>query len=198
MPVPGCDLPHVMTPDDLMKGREVSGRVVIWDDDHFYMAGVLAELLVGQGCKVTIVTSQASVAAFAQYTLELDHIHRRLAKLGVVIVGHHAVSRIADGGVVLASVHGGPDRTIDCDGVVMVAGQAPNDTLHRELAAMPDGPRTVAFGDCLAPSIIAAAVYAGHRFARDLTLDLSAAATFLREDVAMAPRAAASGQVAAQ
>ena len=187
-PLAGSERPHVMTPDDLMDGREIAGHVVIWDDDHYYMASVLAELLVGAGSTVTIVTPQASVAAYTHYTLELDHIHRRLARLGVAVVGHHAVTRIAEGGVDLANVYGGSGSALDCDGVVMVTGQVPNDALCRELAAQADGPRSVALGDCLAPSVIAAAVYAGHRFARDLRLDLDATTPFLREDVAMAPR----------
>ena len=196
-PIPVAEEATVLTPDDIMAGVAVRGAVVIWDDDHYYMGNVLAEVLVAAGCTVTMVTSQASVAAFAQFTLELDHIHRRLARLGVEIVGHHAVSRIEAGGVELASVHGGPGRKLACDAVVMVAGQEPVDDLLRDLAALPGAPRTVAFGDCLAPSIIAAAVYAGHRFARELSLDLSATATFLREDVAMAPRVAPASMAAA-
>ena len=40
----------VYTPDDLMAGGgPVGGRVVIYDDDHFYMGSVLAELLVSRG-----------------------------------------------------------------------------------------------------------------------------------------------------
>ncbi len=34
---------QVFTPDDLMAGRMPSGPVVIFDDDHYYMGGVLAE-----------------------------------------------------------------------------------------------------------------------------------------------------------
>tara|TARA_B100000676_G_scaffold39434_1_gene37290 strand:- start:787 stop:951 length:165 start_codon:yes stop_codon:yes gene_type:complete len=52
----------------------------------------------------------------------------------------------------------------------MVAGMAPNDSLAPDLA----------------PPIIATAVYAGHRFARTLTMDLSVDAPFRREDVTMA------------
>ena len=32
------------TPDDLMNGAYPTGHVVIYDDDHYYMGGVLAEL----------------------------------------------------------------------------------------------------------------------------------------------------------
>ena len=40
----------VLTPDDIMAGRMPRGRdVLIYDDDHYYMGGVLAELLRKHG-----------------------------------------------------------------------------------------------------------------------------------------------------
>ena len=40
----------VLTPDDLMSGKRPEGEhVVIFDDDHYYMGGALAELLVSEG-----------------------------------------------------------------------------------------------------------------------------------------------------
>ena len=182
-PVAGCEAAHVYTPDDVMDGAAVTGPVVIWDDDHFYMAGVMAEVLAKAGNQVTIVTPQASTASFTQFTLELDHIHRRLAALGVTIIGYHAVSGIGEDSVELKSIHGGPARSLPCASVVMVAGMAPNDSLVHELKAGGEGPRIVAFGDCLAPSIIATAVYGGHRFARNLDMSLAETADFQREDI---------------
>ena len=44
------DMP-VFTPDDLMAGRIPKGRVVVFDDDHYYMGGVLAELLRAKGLR---------------------------------------------------------------------------------------------------------------------------------------------------
>ena len=42
--VPGFDGANVYTPDDLMTGRVPNaGPVIVWDDDHYYMGGVLAE-----------------------------------------------------------------------------------------------------------------------------------------------------------
>lgn len=35
----------VYTPDDLMGGNVPSGTAVLFDDDHYYMGGVLAELM---------------------------------------------------------------------------------------------------------------------------------------------------------
>ena len=43
--------------DWLMRGDRPSGsRVVLFDDDHYYLGGVLAELLVAAGLEVTLVT----------------------------------------------------------------------------------------------------------------------------------------------
>ena len=51
-PVPGFDGPTVYTPDDLMTGRvPTEGPVIVWDDDHYYMGGVLAELCRNAGLR---------------------------------------------------------------------------------------------------------------------------------------------------
>ena len=54
---------QVLTPDDLMSGARPRGKnVVLFDDDHYYMGGVLAELLAGEGHDVTFVTPEARVS----------------------------------------------------------------------------------------------------------------------------------------
>ncbi|WP_204310531.1 hypothetical protein, partial [Stenotrophomonas maltophilia] len=63
-----------------------TGNVVLFDDDHYYMGGVLAELMARQGAKVTLVTASAYVSDWTRNTLEQGAIHRRLAELGVEIV----------------------------------------------------------------------------------------------------------------
>src|SRR5699024_8035800 len=52
----------VLTPDDLMDGSRPEGHVVIYDDDHYYMGGVLAELLIANGNSVSLVTPAARVS----------------------------------------------------------------------------------------------------------------------------------------
>ena len=77
----GYDLPHVFTPDDLMAGNIPEGHVVIYDDDHYYMGSVLAELLIQGGCQVSLVTPAPLVAAWSLYTLEQEHIQHRLINI---------------------------------------------------------------------------------------------------------------------
>jgi len=66
-PIVGHDLEKVFSPDDLMEndsiiGKLGNGNVVIYDDDHYYMGGVLAELLATNGCKVTLVTPAPTIS----------------------------------------------------------------------------------------------------------------------------------------
>ncbi len=65
-PIEGHDSPHVFTPDDLMAGKIPEGHVLIYDDDHYYMGSVLAELLLGHDCQVTFVTPAPLVAYWIQ------------------------------------------------------------------------------------------------------------------------------------
>ena len=63
-PVPAHPAADVLTPDDLMAGWRPSGsRVVVYDDDHYYLGGVLAELLQNEGFEVEIITPAPQVSA---------------------------------------------------------------------------------------------------------------------------------------
>ncbi len=85
----------VLTPDDAMAGQLPGGRVAIYDDDHYYMGGVMAELLVQSGCEVTLITPAAVISAFTRYTMEQAFIQERLLRLGVELLSAHAVVQIA-------------------------------------------------------------------------------------------------------
>ncbi|MDA0953014.1 MAG: hypothetical protein O3A38_10365, partial [Proteobacteria bacterium] len=67
----------------------------------------------------------------------------------------------------------------------------PQETLYRDLVAHPqvvagEGPAVVRIGDCEAPGLIAHAVYAGHRFAREFDMTERDRAAVPRDGVATA------------
>jgi len=173
-PIPIDGAMPVLTPDDLMGGARATGDVVVYDDDHYYMGGVLAERLAADGCRVTLVTPAADASAWTHNTLEQHRIQSRLLERGIVIVPHRAVIAIGAGGVETACVFLGETREIACDTVVMVTARLPRDELYRDLRTRRDewaaaGIESVAaIGDARAPATIAHAVYAGHRYAREL------------------------------
>lgn len=178
-PVPGWDLPHVFTPDDIMDGRLPKGHVVIYDDDHYYMGGVLAELLARRGCNVVLCTPAPLVSHWSQFTLEQKRIERCLHDLGVVIKTRSTLSAIHAGAVTVRDTITNRVADLACDAVVIVADRTPRDELATDLApARADGRiRTLrVIGDAEAPHIIAQAVFAGHLAARefDETLDVDA------------------------
>jgi len=190
VPIPNDASLPVYTPDDLMAGKLPQGRVVLFDDDHYYMGGVCAELLAEQGCEVTLVTPSAYVSHWTNNTLEQASIHARLVELGVDIVLNRALDCIEQGSVDSSCVYSGKLHRMAADAVVMVASRTGNDGLWRELSLREDewqshGIKSIKLiGDAQAPAPIAWATYAGHRYARELDCpDIGDALPFRREVV---------------
>ena len=173
-PIPGHDQSHVYSPDDVMAGNPLNGHVVIFDDDHYYMGGVLAEKLQLAGAQVTLITPASEVSTWTQNTLEQGRIQTRLMTLGVQIRAQTSLASIGAGQVELACVYTDRRETLACDHVLLVSDRVPNDSLYHDLMAdeaalAVAGIKSVTrIGDCLAPGTIAAAVYSGHLEARQL------------------------------
>lgn len=176
-PIKGTEGPNVYTPDDIMTGRMPKGRVVIYDDDHYYMGSVLAERLVAQGCQVVFVTTESIVAAWTTFNLEQHRIQARMLEVGVELIISHHLSAIATDHVTLACGFSEKARRVDADAIVMVTSRVPNEAVYQALMGSAEafadaGIKSVCrIGDCHAPATIAAAVYEGHRFARELGQD---------------------------
>ena len=173
-PIEGLKSRGVLTADDLMDGVEVEGSVLIYDDDHYYLGGVMAELLRSRGHSVRLVTPEATASAFTNYTLEHARIQARLIEVGVDITANHRLQSLGAGEVTLACVFSGRQQTVPADNVLMMTSRLPEDVLFTSL--MDDEKRlenagiksVTRIGDCFGPSTIAAAVYEGHRYAREL------------------------------
>jgi dimethylamine/trimethylamine dehydrogenase len=193
-PIPISAEARVFTADDLMAGKIPQGRVVIYDDDHYYMGAVLAELLLREGAKVMIVTPSSMVGDFAQLTLEQRFIQRRLIEAGAVLKLTHGLGAVEKDHLKLACIYTGSLAIVEADAVVMVTARLPNDALHFELKARQAewemrGLKTVtAIGDCLAPGTIAHAVYSGHRFGRELEEPAAAQGVSFRREVTQLAR----------
>jgi dimethylamine/trimethylamine dehydrogenase len=178
----------VFSPDDIMDGKRPSGHVVVYDDDHYYMGSVLAELLVQAGCRVTFLTPAARAAEWSFNTLEQGLIQARLIESGIDVRTNRGLAAIAAGGVTAACSYTGRESEIACDAVVLVTARLPEDGLYLDLTARAvewadHGLRSVKLvGDANAPAAIAWATYAGHRYAEELDApDRGDALPFRRE-----------------
>ncbi|MFT3988245.1 FAD-dependent oxidoreductase [Aestuariivirga sp.] len=164
----------VFTPDDLMAGKLPSGHVVLYDDDHYYMGSVLAELLLKQGCRVTYLTPSTKASEWATNTLEQGYIQQRLLESGVDVKVTRALSSVQTGGVTASCTYTGRTEEIACDAVLMVTARLPDESVFLDLKTRQaewadSGILSVkAIGDAQAPAAIAWATYAGHRYAEEL------------------------------
>jgi len=183
-PIPGHDGQHVLSAEDVMDGARPDGRVVVFDDDNYYLGSVVASALASAGAEVTIVTSAAAVAAWSYNTDEQILTQMRLMREGVRIETQSILSAIGEKSVGLRCVYTGDSREVLADHVVMVTSREPNDDLYTELGEQIDITRV---GDCSAPGIIAAAVMAGHRYARSMDAT-EGDVPFLRDEPRIAER----------
>jgi dimethylamine/trimethylamine dehydrogenase len=189
LPMPIAEGVDILTPDDLMAGKRPRGkRVVLFDDDHFYMGGVLAERLLKDGFDVTLVTPAVEVSNWARNTMEQFKIQTHLLELGVEIVTARVVTAARAGEAETACVYTGRKSMQPCDSLVLVTARLPDDRLFLDLKSretdwVDAGIKSVkGAGDCWSPSTIAAAVYAGRRYAEELDgPDIGDAVPFHRE-----------------
>ncbi|OBC04183.1 NADH:flavin oxidoreductase [Mycobacterium sp. 852013-50091_SCH5140682] len=165
----------VLSPDDIMAGTRPRGRrVVVFDDDHYYMGGVIAELLAKEGLDVILITPAAHVSQWTTNTLEVARIRKRVIRAGIDVRTNTAVTAVTTDGVQTACVYTGDEGSVSADSVVMVTARLPHDGLYQELLsresdwADADLRSVRAIGDVWAPATIAAAVWSGHRYAEEL------------------------------
>lgn len=168
------DETQVFTPDDIMDGHLPAGPTVVYDADGYYMGSVMADRLRAAGLEVTVVTPHDRVSPWAENTGEGWRIPSHLMAQGIRLITAHGLSWFDGVQVTLACEHSEREMLLPATGLVVVGQRAPIDSLYADLRYAPDGnhaalPFTLTrIGDCAAPALIAAATYAGHRYAQDL------------------------------
>jgi dimethylamine/trimethylamine dehydrogenase len=176
-PIAGADasLAHVLTPEQVMLEDKVppGKRVVVYDGEGYFTAAGLAERLAGAGFEVELVTCLDKVAPVCDETLEgpmlRQHLHDRGIgqRAGVVLTG-------IEPGRVTATDEFGEELELDADAVVLCTQRLSDEALYVELRADEEALRAEGvealyrIGDCVAPRIVAEAIFDGHRLAREI------------------------------
>jgi dimethylamine/trimethylamine dehydrogenase len=183
-PIAGLTNIAVLTPDDVLNGADINGRVLIYDDDHYFMGSTIAERCREQGREVCLVTPQAKVSIWTENTLEQNKIQARMLALGVQIIVSHQLLEVGVGKAVIANVYSDQhQQQLDFETLIMVTSRQPEEGLFQSLQEHEHRFKTLrAIGDCNAPGTVAAAVYEGHSAARHLESEQDVyAALFERE-----------------
>jgi len=186
-PLPGAGpgLDHVLTPEQVMvDGRRPPGsRVCVIDYEGYFTGAGIAEVLRAEGHEVELLTCFDLVAHYCDQTLEGVRLRRRLHDLGIAAHRGSMATAVDPGGVDAVDEFGAPFR-VEADGVVLVTQRMSDDALHRALTSGPKmGVEAVhAIGDCVAPRLIADAIFDGHRLGREIdSADPSRPLPYLRE-----------------
>jgi dimethylamine/trimethylamine dehydrogenase len=111
-----------------------TGPVVIFDDDHYYMGGVLAERCRAAGLPVTLITSAATVSAWTVNTMEALPIARRLLRLGVDMMPYTGIRGFRSGVATLVNELSGKVFELEAASIVSVTARLPVDGLYADLA----------------------------------------------------------------
>jgi dimethylamine/trimethylamine dehydrogenase len=176
-PIPGADatLPHVLTPEQVMlEGKAPPGkRVVVFDADGYFVAPGLAEKLVADGFEVELVTCHDLVSPLSDETLEGALLRQHLHDVGVYMRTGTLLTGIEPGRVAAKDGVGEP-LELEADAVVLVTQRLSDESLYLELrgdeqALASEGIEAVyRIGDCVAPRLLAEAIFDGHRLGREI------------------------------
>jgi dimethylamine/trimethylamine dehydrogenase len=191
-PIPGADagLAHVATPEQIMVGgKPIGDPALVFDCDGYFMGVSLAEELAREGRRVFCVTPFAQVAPFMHATGEIMEMLRLLRKLGVSTITSRMLHRVEPGQATCVDSFLGDDPlAIEAESIILVTQRLSNDGLFRELRSRRDelereGVRALLrIGDCVAPRLLADAIFDGHRLGREIdSPDPSRALPFIRE-----------------
>ena len=173
-PLDGYPHERMIAPGPIMEGAVVEGPVTVYDDDHFYLGGLIAEKLRLEGLDVLLVTSAPCLSPETERTLEQARIQTRALELGVELLVSHEVTGFDGDSITIACVYSGRESTRACRTLVPVTSREPDDELYVALSSDEARLRDAGIlslsrvGDCAAPGMIAQAVFAGHRYAREL------------------------------
>ena len=171
---------RALTPDDILAGAQITGPVVIYDDDHYYMANALAADLAAKGHAVHLVSPQPTIAPWMGHTLEQPRMIAELRAAGVGMTPNATAVGWHDGRLSLVRADTGEDLPdLAARTLVMVGTRLPDPSLSLHLERLGVAHRVI--GDAECPGVMQGAVFSGHRHAREILETEPADRIFKRE-----------------
>ena len=155
---------NILTPEDIILEKFKNShktKFIIYDDDHNYMASVIAEKLLNNDHDVTYVTPLPTVSTWTQYTLEQAAIIERLKSLGIKFALNYKINQNFE----FVNTINNKKLKLNSKNIIVVGGRIPNDQLYDDCKLIESLQNVFLTGDCLVPGTIQAAVLSGHQIA---------------------------------
>ncbi len=133
-PIPGADLAHVLTPEDLLLDHARTGqRIVVYDNTAYEVGPGIAELLADQGKEVIFVTADSGLAMSVTEIGINKVISKRLLPK-VTFVPQTVISAIDPANVKLVHLYTGEVTVLEnVDNTIVVTSKPPNEALYHAL-----------------------------------------------------------------
>jgi 2,4-dienoyl-CoA reductase-like NADH-dependent reductase (Old Yellow Enzyme family)/thioredoxin reductase len=165
--LPGVELEHVMSVEDVLSGSVTPGqRVLLVDDDGGWRASGTALYLANRGHRVTLLTPALHVGHQLSHTATLGLLAKALAERDVTVITSAALRAIERDTVLILDLLTGRERREPFDTVVLATLPEANAELAAELGAR--GGAATAVGDCVAPRKATMALYEARKLALEL------------------------------
>ena len=171
---------NAMTPTDYFNGADLGKTIAIYDDDHDYMANALAADLAEKGHDVHIISPLPTIGGGLAGTLEQPRMIAELHEAGVHMHPNTTALSWENGALqLIRSDTGQPQPPIIADTLLSVTGRMPDNALSKALTERGIIHRLI--GDAEVTGTIQAAVFSGHRHAREILGDEPEDRIFKRE-----------------
>ena len=121
-----------------MDGVLPNGPTIVYDEDCYYMGGVIAEKLRTAGIDVTLCTPSESVSEWAAKTSERWRIRAHLMKMGIKIKLAHALTNFDGKSATLTYQFTGKKKRVHTASVVMVTQRMPIYELYQNILTLAD------------------------------------------------------------
>lgn len=134
-PVPGADLGHVLTPEDLLLDHARTGqRIVVYDNTSYEVGPGIAELLANQGKEVIFVTADSGLAmSVTEIGINKVIAKRLLPK--VAFMPQSVISAIDPSDVTVTHLYTGQVSVLkSVDNTILVTSKPPEEQLYHALA----------------------------------------------------------------
>ncbi len=177
--IPGVDAvgqEWQLTPEDVALDRKPIGRrVLVLDNEAYFMGVTLAQKLAGEGHEVYLLTHRGDIAKYMEYTLEAPMMHRELHRLHVHLHPETMIERVEPGVVHAYNVWDPTAKErFEVDTLVLCTARVSDDALFRELKDDPaaleanEVEAVYIIGDASAPRMMVDCIFDGHRLAREI------------------------------
>ncbi len=170
-PLPGADLPHVLSYIDYLRDEPALGpNVVVVDALGGRQGAVVAEVLASKGHAVEFVTQLGQASPDLASSRDWGKVHGMLKRMGVRFTVDAEPTAIGADWIELRDVYtGAVERRAPVHGVVMMLGASAEDGLFHDL--LPDRARGLELrlvGDAMAPRRASDAIREGEIAAREV------------------------------